>query len=73
MARIVWRNEQGEGANVPRFSREFLCVAGSALWKRHVSREMVRRVLGSEKGKRVKCIGRGPGARWTKIGSGKKG
>lgn len=38
-----------------------------------VSREMVRRVLGSQKGKRVKCIGRGPGALWTKIGSGKKG
>lgn len=38
-----------------------------------VSREMVRRVLGSQKGKRVHCIGRGPGARWIKRGSMRKG
>jgi hypothetical protein len=31
------------------------------------------RLLGSQKGKRVKCIGRGPGARWTKIGLSKRG
>ena len=33
-----------------------------------VSREMVRRVLGSQKGKGVECIGRGPGAKWIKKG-----
>jgi Fic family protein len=33
-----------------------------------VSREMVRRVLGREKGKSVECVGRGPGARWKKKG-----
>lgn len=38
-----------------------------------VSREMVRRILGAEKGKRVKCIGRGPGAKWIKIQPPEKG
>lgn len=33
-----------------------------------VSREMVRRVLNDQKGKRVECIGRGPGAKWVKKG-----
>ena len=33
-----------------------------------VSREMVRRVLGEQKGKSVECIGRGPGAKWIKKG-----
>lgn len=33
-----------------------------------VSREMVRRVLNQQKGKSVECIGRGPGAKWTKKG-----
>ncbi|MDP1991841.1 MAG: Fic family protein [Syntrophales bacterium] len=33
-----------------------------------VSRDMVRRVLGEQKGKSVECIGRGPGAKWTKKG-----
>ena len=33
-----------------------------------VSRELVRRVLGGQKGKSVECIGRGPGAKWTKKG-----
>ncbi|MBU0992107.1 MAG: Fic family protein [Proteobacteria bacterium] len=33
-----------------------------------VSREMVRRVLGDQKGKIVECIGRGPGAKWIKKG-----
>ena len=31
-----------------------------------VSREMLRRVLGEQKGKSVDCIGRGPGAKWKK-------
>jgi len=31
-----------------------------------VSRDMIRRVLAELKGKRVECIGRGPGARWLK-------
>jgi hypothetical protein len=34
-----------------------------------VSREMVRRVLGEQKGKTVECISRGPGARWSKKGT----
>jgi hypothetical protein len=38
-----------------------------------VSREMIRRVLGREKGKNVECIGRGPGARWTRLAISKKG
>jgi Fic family protein len=33
-----------------------------------VSREMVRRILGEQKGKSVECIGRGPGAKWQKKG-----
>lgn len=33
-----------------------------------VSREMLRRVLGDQKGKSVECIGRGPGAEWMKKG-----
>jgi Fic family protein len=33
-----------------------------------VSREMLRRVLGEQKGKSVECIGRGPGAKWKKKG-----
>jgi Fic family protein len=33
-----------------------------------VSREMLRRVLGAQKGKTVECIGRGPGAKWIKKG-----
>jgi hypothetical protein len=33
-----------------------------------VSREMVRRILGEQKGKSVECIGRGPGAKWKKKG-----
>jgi Fic family protein len=33
-----------------------------------VSRELVRRVLNQQKGKSVECIGRGPGAKWTKKG-----
>ena len=33
-----------------------------------VSRELVRRVLNQQKGKGVECIGRGPGAKWTKKG-----
>lgn len=33
-----------------------------------ISREMVRRVLREQKGKRVACIGRGPGAKWIKKG-----
>ncbi len=32
-----------------------------------VSHDMVRRVLNAEKGKTVKCIGRGPGALWRKL------
>ncbi len=31
-----------------------------------VSREMVRRILGGQKGQSVECIGRGPGAKWVK-------
>jgi Fic family protein len=31
-----------------------------------VSRDMVRRVLGSERGKSVECVGRGPGAKWIR-------
>jgi Fic family protein len=34
-----------------------------------VSREMIRRVLRELKGKKVECIGRGPGAKWTKKGN----
>lgn len=34
-----------------------------------VSREMVRRILGEQKGKSVECIGRGPGAKWIKKGT----
>jgi len=34
-----------------------------------VSREMVRRVLGEQKGTTVECIGRGPGAKWRKKGN----
>lgn len=34
-----------------------------------VSREMVRRVLREQKGERVECIGRGPGAKWIKKGN----
>ena len=59
-------------AAIERLPREFTVVQLEKTCP-GVSREMVRRVLGSQKGKRVKCIGRGPGARWTKIGSGKKG
>ena len=33
-----------------------------------VSRELVRRVLNQQKGKSVECVGRGPGAKWTKKG-----
>lgn len=33
-----------------------------------VSRDMVRRVLGEQKGKSVECVGRGPGAKWIKKG-----
>lgn len=33
-----------------------------------VSRELVCRVLKQQKGKSVECIGRGPGAKWTKKG-----
>lgn len=33
-----------------------------------VSRDMIRRVLGAEKGKTVECMGRGPGALWQKRG-----
>ncbi len=33
-----------------------------------VSRDMIRRVLGAEKGQTVECIGRGPGALWQKKG-----
>jgi len=33
-----------------------------------VSRDMIRRVLNTQKGKTVDCIGRGPGARWQKRG-----
>ena len=33
-----------------------------------VSRELVRRVLNQQKRKSVECIGRGPGAKWTKKG-----
>ena len=33
-----------------------------------VSREMLRRVLGAQKGKTVECIGRCPGAKWIKKG-----
>ena len=33
-----------------------------------VSRDMVRRVLGEQKGKSVECVGRGPGAKWVKKG-----
>ena len=31
-----------------------------------VSREMIRRLLGEQKGKTVECVGRGPGAKWIK-------
>jgi len=31
-----------------------------------VSRDMIRRVLSSQKGQTVDCIGRGPGALWQK-------
>lgn len=31
-----------------------------------VSRDMIRQVLHKEKGQRVECLGRGPGARWQK-------
>ena len=31
-----------------------------------VSREMLRHILGEQKGKSVECIGRGPGAKWKK-------
>ncbi len=33
-----------------------------------VSREMLRHILGEQKGKSVVCIGRGPGAKWKKKG-----
>ena len=33
-----------------------------------VSKDMVRRVLGGQKGKTVECVGRGPGAKWKKKG-----
>ena len=33
-----------------------------------VSRDMVRRVIAEQKGKSVECVGRGPGAKWTKKG-----
>lgn len=59
-------------AAIERLPREFTVVQLEKACP-GVSREMVRRVLGNQKGKRVKCIGRGPGARWTKIGSSKKG
>lgn len=32
-----------------------------------VSRDMIRRVLGTEKDKSVECIGRGPGALWKRV------
>ncbi len=33
-----------------------------------VSRELVRRILNQQKRKSIECIGRGPGAKWTKKG-----
>jgi hypothetical protein len=33
-----------------------------------VSREMLRCILGEQKGKSVECLGRGPGAKWKKKG-----
>lgn len=32
-----------------------------------VSRDMIRRILKSEKGKTIECLGRGPGAKWKKM------
>jgi hypothetical protein len=58
-------------AAVEQASREFTVVQLEKACP-GVSREMVRRVLGSQKGKRVKCIGRAR-CSLTKIGSGKKG
>lgn len=37
-----------------------------------VSRDMVKRVLRAQRGQLVECIGRGPGAKWIKLG-GEKG
>ena len=37
-----------------------------------VSRDMVKRVLGAQRGQSVECIGRGPGAKWIRLG-GEKG
>ncbi len=37
-----------------------------------VSRDMVKRVLGAQRGQLVECVGRGPGAKWVRLG-GEKG
>jgi hypothetical protein len=34
-----------------------------------VSRDMIRRVLNTQKGQSVGCIGRGPGALWQRRGN----
>jgi Fic family protein len=54
-------------AALQRLPREFT-VAQLEQASPGVSREMVRRILGKQKGKSVECIGRGPGAKWVKKG-----
>ena len=62
----------GHMAALERLPREFTVVQLEQACP-GVSREMVRRMLGSQKGKSVQCIGRGPDARWTKIAATEKG
>lgn len=33
-----------------------------------VSRDMIKRVLNARRGQLVACVGRGPGAKWIKLG-----
>ena len=54
-------------AGLTRMPREFTLVQLEQACP-GVSRDMVRHVLTAQKGRSVECIGRGPGARWTKKG-----
>jgi hypothetical protein len=58
-------------AAIQRLPREFTLTQLEQICP-GVSRDMVKRVLGAQRGQLVECVGRGPGAKWIRLGGEKE-
>ena len=54
-------------AAIQRLPREFTLAQLEQICP-SVSRDMIKRVLNARRGQLVACVGRGPGAKWIKLG-----